>query len=253
MRERFTLKPQASRWPPRTRAPKRRVSSTVGACSICTVTSTAWLTPMRSRAKRWRTIWPCSAPPSPCRRACRAITLRHPAHSVRVGVGLHPWWITDGRCGEIEIEQAAQLAAASRFIGEVGLDFGPRHAANAQRQLDYLEAIARACAGHPSRAACCPSTPSGQRARRSTSSNAADSPRAHYIFHWFSGTSDQLARALDAGCLFSISERMLSNQERARIRTANPWIGSCWKPTCPNSWTSLLSRPNRSLPHARTA
>lgn len=26
--------------------------------------------------------------------------------NVRVGVGLHPWWITDGRCGEIEIEQA---------------------------------------------------------------------------------------------------------------------------------------------------
>ncbi|MDQ9893106.1 hypothetical protein RFZ55_12295, partial [Acinetobacter baumannii] len=61
--------------------------------------------------------------------------------NVRVGVGLHPWWIADGRCGEIEIEQAAQLAAASRFIGEVGLDFGPRHAANAQRQLDALEAI----------------------------------------------------------------------------------------------------------------
>ena len=69
--------------------------------------------------------------------------------NVRVGMGLHPWWVADGRCGEVEVEQAAQLAAASRFIGEVGLDFGPRHAANAQRQLDALEAIARSCAGHP--------------------------------------------------------------------------------------------------------
>lgn len=133
--------------------------------------------------------------------------------NVRVGVGLHPWWIADGRCGEIEIEQAAQLAAASRFIGEVGLDFGPRHAANAQRQLDALEAIARACAGHPVEG-------------RVLSIHAARSAgealdvferhgltaSAHCIFHWFSGTSDQLARALDAGCLFSISERMLATR-----------------------------------------
>ena len=29
------------------------------------------------------------------------------------------------------------------------------------------------------------------------------------IFHWFSGTSDELARARNAGCYFSINERML--------------------------------------------
>ncbi len=133
--------------------------------------------------------------------------------NVRVGVGLHPWWITDGRCGEIEIEQAAQLAAASRFIGEVGLDFGPRHAANAQRQLDALEAIARACAGHPveGRVLSIHAVRSAGEAldvfeRRGLTASA------HCIFHWFSGTSDQLARALDAGCLFSISERMLATR-----------------------------------------
>ena len=133
--------------------------------------------------------------------------------NVRVGVGLHPWWIADGRCGEIEIEQAAQLAAASRFIGEVGLDFGPRHAANAQRQLDALEAIARACAGHPVEGRVL-----SIHAVRSVG-EALDvferhglTASAHCIFHWFSGTSDQLARALDAGCLFSISERMLATR-----------------------------------------
>lgn len=133
--------------------------------------------------------------------------------NVRVGVGLHPWWVTDGRCGEIEIEQAAQLAAASRFIGEVGLDFGSRHAANAQRQLDALEAIARACAGHPVEGRVL-----SIHAVRSAGESLDVLERhgltasAHCIFHWFSGTSDQLARALDAGCLFSISERMLATR-----------------------------------------
>lgn len=133
--------------------------------------------------------------------------------NVRVGVGLHPWWITDGRCGEIEIEQAAQLAAASRFIGEVGLDFGPRHAANAQRQLDALEAIARACAGHPveGRVLSIHAVRSAGEALDIFERHGLTAS-AHCIFHWFSGTSDQLARALDAGCLFSISERMLATR-----------------------------------------
>lgn len=133
--------------------------------------------------------------------------------NVRVGVGLHPWWITDGRCDEIEIEQAAQLAAASRFIGEVGLDFGPRHAANAQRQLDALEAIARACAGHPveGRVLSIHAVRSAGEALDVFERHGLTAS-AHCIFHWFSGTSDQLARALDAGCLFSISERMLATR-----------------------------------------
>ena len=133
--------------------------------------------------------------------------------NVRVGVGLHPWWVADGRRGEIEIEQAAQLAAVSRFIGEVGLDFGPRHAANAQRQLDALEAIARACAGHPveGRVLSIHAVRSAGEALDVFERHGLTAS-AHCIFHWFSGTSDQLARALDAGCLFSISERMLATR-----------------------------------------
>lgn len=133
--------------------------------------------------------------------------------NVRVGMGLHPWWIADGRCGEVEVEQAAQLAAASRFIGEVGLDFGPRHAANAQRQLDALEAIARSCAGHPveGRVLSIHAVRSAGEALDVFERHGLTAS-AHCIFHWFSGTSDQLARALDAGCLFSISERMLATR-----------------------------------------
>ena len=133
--------------------------------------------------------------------------------NVRVGVGLHPWWIADGRCGEIEIEQAAQLAAVSRFIGEVGLDFGPRHAANAQRQLDALEAIARACAGHPveGRVLSVHAIRSAGEALDVLERHGLTAS-SHCIFHWFSGTSDQLARTLDSGCLFSISERMLATR-----------------------------------------
>lgn len=133
--------------------------------------------------------------------------------NIRVGVGLHPWWVADGRIGESEGKQAAQLAVSSRFIGEVGLDFGPRHAASAQRQLDAFEAIVRACAGNPVEGRVL-----SVHAIRSAS-EAIDvlehhglTASAHCVFHWFSGTSDQLTRALDAGCFFSVSERMLATK-----------------------------------------
>lgn len=133
--------------------------------------------------------------------------------NIRVGTGLHPWWVADGRCGEPEVEQAAQLARSSRLIGEVGLDFSPRHAANAQRQLDALETIARACAEYPVEGRVL-----SVHAVRSAGETLDVLERhglttsAHCVFHWFSGTSDQLTRALDAGCLFSISERMLATR-----------------------------------------
>lgn len=136
-----------------------------------------------------------------------------PMPNIRVGVGLHPWWVADGRIGESEGKQATQLAVSSRFIGEVGLDFGPRHAASAQRQLDAFEAIVRACAGNPVEGRVL-----SVHAIRSAS-EAIDvlehhglTASAHCVFHWFSGTSDQLTRALDAGCFFSVSERMLATK-----------------------------------------
>ncbi len=40
------------------------------------------------------------------------------------------------------------------------------------------------------------------------------------IIHWFSGTHDQLLRARDAGCWFSVGERLLSSKRgRAYVRS----------------------------------
>ena len=36
--------------------------------------------------------------------------------------------------------------------------------------------------------------------------------RHHVIFHWFSGTSDDLHRAVELGCFFSVGPRMLASR-----------------------------------------
>ncbi len=46
----------------------------------------------------------------------------------KLGVGLHPWWLSDGSCGADAVDKLVAYAAETRFIGEIGLDFAPRRA-----------------------------------------------------------------------------------------------------------------------------
>lgn len=130
--------------------------------------------------------------------------------TVHVGLGLHPWWISDGRCGDEDVSLFEQLAPSTRFIGEVGLDFGRDRAATRAMQIAAFERAAKTCAGggkvlsiHAVRAA-------GdvfdilERAG-ALADNAC-------IFHWFSGTSDELQRAVRARCFFSVNPRMLETK-----------------------------------------
>ena len=134
--------------------------------------------------------------------------------NVVVGVGLHPWWVADGRCGADEVARTAELARDVRYVGEVGLDASARHVpeGSLDRQVVALEAVARACA--EGAGACSPkvlSIHSVQSAGLALDvlERTGCLASCTCIFHWFSGTSDELHRAVRAGCMFSINEMML--------------------------------------------
>ena len=42
------------------------------------------------------------------------------------------------------------------------------------------------------------------------------------IFHWFSGSQEELTRAIDASCLFSVNERMLKTKRGRAYARAIP-------------------------------
>ena len=146
-------------------------------------------------------------------------SLRELAHqpNVRIGVGLHPWWIADGRVTANDVDLAVAQVDASAYVGEVGLDYSPAHAGPSSyaRQLCVFERIIRACAFEP--------YPERTRAISIHAVRSASAvldvlertdclSECHCIFHWFSGTSDELHRAVRAGCWFSINEMMLSTR-----------------------------------------
>ncbi len=142
-----------------------------------------------------------------------------PYPTVRVGLGLHPWWVDDGVDARLELFES--LAGDAPCVGEVGLDFSPKHRRTAQAQRRAFERIARLCA---------------QSGGKTLSIHAVKSADAvldilcackavescSCIFHWFSGSSDDLNRAIGLGCRFSIGPRMMETKRGRAYAQAIP-------------------------------
>lgn len=139
----------------------------------------------------------------------------HPG--ITAGIGLHPWWLADGRCGTAEIDLLCKFAAQERYIGEVGLDFSPRFADTEGIQTQAFDRLCQTLSQYP-----LPGRVLSIHAIRATGailnileshSLLEDTPSSPVIiFHWFSGTSDELVRTRNAGCYFSVNERMLTSK-----------------------------------------
>lgn len=143
-------------------------------------------------------------------RACRQ-------PGIIAGVGLHPWWLADGHCGFDEINLLCEVAAQERYIGEVGLDFSARFAGSEPLQIQALDRLCEALAQHPltGRVISIHAVRSAGTVLDILESHGLLIPNPSspvIIFHWFSGTSDELVRARDAGCYFSVNERMLASK-----------------------------------------
>ena len=137
--------------------------------------------------------------------------------NVIAGVGLHPWWIADGRCGAAEVDLHCELAARERFIGEVGLDFSHRFAGTEGIQTQTFERLCQALSQCPlaGRVLSIHAVRAAGTIMNILESNGllGDAPNSPtIIFHWFSGTSDEFVRARIAGCYFSVNERMLATK-----------------------------------------
>lgn len=141
----------------------------------------------------------------------------HRQPSIIAGIGLHPWWLADGRCGPAEINLLCEVAAQERYIGEVGLDFSARFAGSEPLQTQALDRLCEALAQHPltERVISIHDVRSAGAVLDVLESHGLLIPNPNspaIIFHWFSGTSNELARARNANCYFSVNERMLATK-----------------------------------------
>ena len=164
-------------------------------------------------------------------------------------LGFTPGGLADGRCGPAEVNLLCEFAAQERYIGEVGLDFSACFAGSEPLQIQALDRLCDALVQHPlvGRVISIHAVRSAGAVLDVLESHGllipnSDSPAI--IFHWFSGTSDELARARNAGCNFSVNERMLASKrgrEYARQIPLDRLLLETDAPAEPNTETSAQS------------
>ncbi len=148
---------------------------------------------------------------------------------LKLGVGLHPWWLSDGSCGPDAVDKLAAYLSQTRFIAEVGLDFAPRRAESAWQQRSAFARIIAAAKGKVLSVHAVKSAGVALDLMENMGLIGADSlafsDAGHstaVIFHWFSGSSSELSRAIDLGCYFSINSRMLATKRGCAYVQAIP-------------------------------
>jgi TatD DNase family protein len=137
---------------------------------------------------------------------------------IRAGLGLHPQLVSE-RHNEITLWETYLPQAL--YVGEVGLDAGPRYYRSLDLQKQVFEHILKQCAKaggkvlsvHSFRAAtavldlverCLPTT------------------HGHIVLHWFTGSKAEARRAIQLGCYFSINTAMMTNEKGCDLITTLP-------------------------------
>lgn len=138
---------------------------------------------------------------------------------IKLAVGLHPWWVSaDEGCLAEEFDSALP---ETRYVGEVGLDFSKRRIATRNAQLCAFRHIANACAKDGGKVLSIHCVKAYDDVL-SILDNSGCFVSCACIFHWFSGSFPQLAQAVDAGCFFSVSARMLETKRGREYAKAIP-------------------------------
>lgn len=132
---------------------------------------------------------------------------------VRVALGLHPQLVTE-RASELSLFE--RLLPETRYVGEVGLDAGPRHYRSLELQREIFRSILGLCARTGDKVLSVHSV----RATRHVLDlieECLPSNRGKVVLHWFTGTDSEIRRGVQLGCYFSVNEQMLSSPNGRRV------------------------------------
>lgn len=132
---------------------------------------------------------------------------------VRAALGLHPQLVHERKA---EVLLWDKYLTETRYVGEVGIDAGPRYYHSLDLQKDVFGHVLRRCMRESNKVLSVHSVRSAK--------IVLDLIEAHFsaakgtiILHWFSGSPSEARRAAELGCYFSINAQMLSNDRGRRL------------------------------------
>jgi TatD DNase family protein len=130
---------------------------------------------------------------------------------VRAALGLHPQLVAER---ESEVDLWDQYLSETRYVGEVGLDAGPRFFKSLDAQKRVFQHVLKRCAQAGDKIITVHSIRSAKAVLDHIEAHLPPG-RGKIVLHWFTGTKSEAKRALDLGCFFSINAGMLNSEKHA--------------------------------------
>ncbi|HTI88653.1 MAG TPA: Qat anti-phage system TatD family nuclease QatD [Alphaproteobacteria bacterium] len=137
---------------------------------------------------------------------------------VRAALGLHPQLVAE-RWREIDLWE--RLLDETRYVGEVGLDAGPRYYSSMDRQTEVFRRVLRRCAQAGGKILSIHSVRSAPKVLDLIEEEVPKG-RAKFVFHWFTGSAADARRAAGLGCYFSVNSQMLQTDRGRALVSSLP-------------------------------
>lgn len=135
-------------------------------------------------------------------------------HFVRAALGLHPQLVAD-RASEIKIWES--YLSQTRYVGEVGLDAGPRFYQSLDLQKQVFQRVLTRCNQAGGKILSVHSVRTVPMVLDMLEKYLS-ADRSRVVLHWFTGSKAEARRAADLGCYFSINAEMFkSDRHRSTI------------------------------------
>lgn len=159
---------------------------------------------------------------------------------VRAALGIHPQLVAE-RANELPLWE--EFLPQARYVGEVGLDAGPRFHQSIGLQKQVFERILRACSRSGGKILTVHSVRAVKPVLDMIEAYLPAS-QGRVVMHWFTGSQADARRAVDLGCYFSINAEMLAKErhralvaelplERLLTETDGPFTRTVGRPTRP--------------------
>jgi TatD DNase family protein len=159
---------------------------------------------------------------------------------VRVALGLHPQLIAE-RADELPLFE--KLLEQTRYVGEIGLDAGPRFYASLPEQERVFARILAASAEQGAKILSVHSVRAVGKVLDHLEAELLPE-QGCAVMHWFTGSTAEAKRAAELGCYFSINSKMLKSPkhrlliatlplERLLTETDGPFVDVGDKPARP--------------------
>lgn len=137
---------------------------------------------------------------------------------VRVALGLHPQLVGER---ESELPLLEHYLRDARYVGEIGLDAGPRYYRSFPAQERVFVRILRACADQGGKVLTVHSVRAVGKVLGHVERELSPD-RSRVVLHWFTGTAAESRHAVTLGCYFSVNSEMLRSPKHRQLVAGLP-------------------------------